>query len=216
MLAPWKESYDQPRQHIKSRDITFPTKVCLVKAMIFPVVTYGYESWTIKKGECHRIDAFELWCWRRLLKVPWTTRRSSQSILKDISPEYSLEGLMLKLKLQYFGHLMQRTDSLENISMLGKVESRRRRGQQRKDGWMASPTHWTSVWVSSRSWWWTGKSGMLQSMGCRVGQNWAIELNWKLGSFYLFHLTYFLLHKYQERLWSSIIFWLLHLSTSLE
>ena len=130
---------------LKSSDSTLPTKVHLVKAMVFPVVMYGGESWTIKKVECHRIDAFELWCWRRLLKVPWTTRRSSQSILKDISPEYSLEGLMLTLKLQYFGHLMQRTDSLENISMLGKVESRRRRGQQRKDGWMASPTHWTSV-----------------------------------------------------------------------
>ena len=148
-------------------------------------------------------------------RVPWTARRSNQSILKEINPKYSLKGLMLKLMLQYFGHVMQ-DDWLENISILGKVESRRRRGQQRKDGWMASPTRWTWVWVSSRSWWWTGKSGMLQSMDCRVGQNWAIELNLKLGSFYLFHLTYSLLHKYQARLWSSIIFWLLHLSTSLE
>ena len=109
------------------RDITLSTKVCLVKAMVFPVVMYGCESWTIKKAECHRIDAFELWCWRRLLRVPWTARRSNQSILKGISPEYSLEGLMLKLKLQYFGHLMGRTDSLEKGLMLGKIEGRRRR-----------------------------------------------------------------------------------------
>ena len=114
---------------LKSRDITLPSKVCLVKAMVFPVVMYGCESWTIKKAEHWKIDAFELWCWRRLLRVPWTARRSSQSILKEISPEYSLEGLMLKLKLQYFGHL-QRTDSLKKTLMLGKIESRRR-GQQR-------------------------------------------------------------------------------------
>src|SRR5574337_644771 len=112
----------------KSRDITLPTKVRLVKAMVFPVVMYGCESWTIKKAERQRIDAFELWCWRRLLRVPWTARRSNLSILKEISPEYSLEGLMLKLKLQYFDHLMQRTDSLENTLMLGKIERRRRRG----------------------------------------------------------------------------------------
>ena len=113
---------------LKGRDITLPTKVCLVKAMVFPVVMYGCESWTIKKAECQRTDAFELWCWRRLLRVPWTARRSNQSILKEISPEYSLEGLMLKLKLQSFGHLMQRTDSLEKTLMLGKTESSRRRG----------------------------------------------------------------------------------------
>ena len=111
---------------LKSRDITLPTKVCLVKAMVFPVVMYGCESWTIKKAECQKIDGFELWCWIRLLRVPWTARRSNQSILKEISPEYSLEGLMLKLKLQYFGHLMQRTDSLEKTLMLGKIEGRRR------------------------------------------------------------------------------------------
>ena len=116
---------------LKSRDITLPTKVHPVKAMIFPVVMYGCESWTIKKAECQRIDAFELWCWRRLLRVPWTARRSNQSILKDISPECSLEGLMLKLKFQYFGHLMQRADSFEKTLMLGKIEGRRRRGQQR-------------------------------------------------------------------------------------
>ena len=116
---------------LKSRGITLPTKNCLVKAMVFPVVMYGCESWTIKKAEGRRIDAFELWCWRRLLRVAWTARRSNQSILKEISPEYSLEGLMLKLKLQYFGHLMQRADSLEKTLMLGKIEVRRRRGRQR-------------------------------------------------------------------------------------
>ena len=116
---------------LKSRDITLPTKVHLVKAMVFPVVIYGCESWTIKKTECRRIDAFELWCWRRLLRVPWTARRSNQSILKEISPECSLEGLMLKLKLQYFGHLMRRADSLGKTLMLGKIEGRRRRGRQR-------------------------------------------------------------------------------------
>ena len=113
---------------LKSRDITLPINICLVKAMVFPVGMYGCESWTIKKAECQRIDAFELWCWRRLLGVPWTARRSNQTILKEISPEYSLEGLMLKLKLQYFGHLMQRIDSLEKTLMLGKVEGGRRRG----------------------------------------------------------------------------------------
>ena len=116
---------------LKSRDITLPTKVHLVKAMVFPVVLYGCESWTIKKAEHRRIHAFELWCWRRLLRVPWTARRSNQSILKEISPEYLLEGLMLKLKLQYSGHLMQRTDSLEKTLKLGKIEGGRRRGQQR-------------------------------------------------------------------------------------
>ena len=116
---------------LKSRDITLPTKVCLVKAMVFLVVMYGYESWIIKKAECRRIDAFELWCWRRLLRVPWTARRSNQSILKEINPERSLEGLMLKLKLQYFGHLMRRADSFEKTLMLRKIECGRRRGRQR-------------------------------------------------------------------------------------
>ena len=115
---------------LKSRHITLPTKIHLVKAMVFPVVMYGCESWTIKKAAYQRIDAFELWCWRRLLRVPWTARRSNQSILKEISPEYSWEGLMLKLKLQYSGHLMQRTDSLENTLMLGKIEGERRRGDR--------------------------------------------------------------------------------------
>ena len=131
MLAPWKKSHDQLsilKSILKSRDITLPTKVHLVRAMVFPVVMCGCESWTIKKAECLRTDAFELWCWRRLLRVAWTARRSNQSILGEISPEYSLEGLMLKLKLQYFGHLMRRTDSLEKTLMLGKIEGRRTRG----------------------------------------------------------------------------------------
>ena len=115
----------------KSRDITLPTKVHLVKAMVFPVAMYGCESWAIKEAELQRTDAFELWCWRRLMRVPWTSWRSNQSILKEISPEYSLEGLILRLKLQYFGHLMERTDSLEKTVMLGKIEGKRRRGQQR-------------------------------------------------------------------------------------
>ena len=116
---------------LTSRDITLPTKVCLVKDMVFPVVMYGCESWTIKKAECQRIDSLELWCWRRLLRVPWTARRSNQSILKAISPEYSLKGLILKLNLQYFGHLMRRMDSLEKTPIMGKIEGGRRRGQQR-------------------------------------------------------------------------------------
>ena len=131
---------------LKSRDITLPTKVHIVKTMVFPVVMYGCESWITEKAEHQRIDAFELWCWRRLLRVPWTARRSNQSILKEISPEYSLEELMLKLKLQYFGHLMRRTDSLEKTLMLGKIERRRRRGW---DGWMTSLTQCTWVWASS-------------------------------------------------------------------
>ena len=128
MLTSWKKSYDQPIQYIEKKRHYFTTKVHLVKAMVFPVVMYGCESWTIKKAECQRTDAFELWCWRRLLRVPWTARRSNQSILEEISPEYSLEGLMLKWKLQYFGHLMIRTDSLEKTQMLGKIEGGRRRG----------------------------------------------------------------------------------------
>ena len=130
MLTPWKKSYDQPRQHINKQRHYFADNVCIVKAMAFPVVMYGCESWTIKKAEC-RSDAFELWCWRRDLRVPWTARRSNQSILKEISPECSLKGLMLKLKLQYFGHLMWRASPLEKTLMLGKIEGRRRRGGQR-------------------------------------------------------------------------------------
>ena len=145
--------------------------------MVFPVVMYGCESWTIKKAECRRIDVFELWCWRRLLRVPWTARWSNQSVLKEISPEYSLEGLMLKLKLQYFGYLRWRTDSLEKTLMLGNTEGRRRREQQRMR-WLDGITNsWTWVWASSRSWWWTWKPGVLQSMGLqRVRHDWATKL----------------------------------------
>ena len=178
MFAAWKESYNQPRQHIKKQRHYFSTKVHLVKAMVFPVVMYGCESWAIKKAEHWRIDAFELWCWRRLLRISWTPRRSNQSILKEISPEYSLEGLMLKLKLQSFGHLMWRTDSLEKTLMLGKNEGQRRRGQQRMR-WLDGITDSMDMSLSKlRSWWWTGKPGMLQSIGSRVKHHWVTELNW--------------------------------------
>ena len=146
---------------LKNRDITLPTKVRLVKAMVFPAVMYGCKSWSIKKAERRTIDAFELWCWRKLVRVPWTPRRSNQSTVKEISPEYSLEGLMLKLKLQYFGHLMQRADSFEKTLVLEKIESRRRGDDRGWDGWMASLTQWTWVWVSSGSWWWTGRPSLL-------------------------------------------------------
>ena len=167
----------------KRRDITLPTKVHLVKAMVFPVVMYGCESWTVNKAERWRLDAFELWCWRRLLRVPWTARRSNQSILNEVSPGCSLEGLMLKL--QYFGHLMRRVDSLKRLwcwEGLGAGGEGDNRGW---DGWMASPTRWTSLtrwtWVSvnSGSWWWTGRPGVLRFMGSqRVRHDWATEFNW--------------------------------------
>ena len=140
---------------LKSRDITLPTKVHLVKAMVFPIVMYGCESWTIKKAERWRIEAFELWCWRRLLRVPWTAGRSNHSILKEISPEYSLEGLILKLKLQYFGHLMQRADSLEKTLMWERLKVGGEGDDRGWDGWMASPTQWTWVCLNSGSWCWT-------------------------------------------------------------
>ena len=151
--------------------------------MVFPVVSYGYEIWTIKKAEPQRTDAFELWCWRRLLQIPWTSRRSSQSILKEISPGCSLEGLMLKLKLQYFGHLMRRVNSLEKTLMLGGIGGRRRRGRQRMR-WLDGITNWMHEFGCNNSgcWWWTGRPGMLQFMGSqRVGYDWASELNWTEG-----------------------------------
>ena len=157
---------------------TLPTKVCLVKAMVFPVVMYGCESWTINKAQRRRIDAFELWCWRRLLRVPWTATMYNQSILKEISPGCSLEGLMLKLKFQYFGHLMRRANSLEK-TLMGKIEGRRWRGWQ-KMRWLDCITDSMDMgWVNSGSWWWTGRPGVLQSMGSqRVRDDWATELNW--------------------------------------
>ena len=172
-----EESYDKPRQHIKSRDITLPTKVHLVKAMVFPVVMFGCESWTIKKADHRRIDAFALWCWRRPLRVPWTARRSNQSILKEISSEYSLEGLMLKMKLHYFGHLMWRTDSLTKTMMLGMIEGRRKRDNRGWDDWMASLTQWTWIGVVSGFWWWTGSLACCIPWGGKESDM-AEWLNW--------------------------------------
>ena len=168
------------KERIRISDITLLTKVCRVKAMVFPVVMDGCESWTIKKAECQRINAFELWYWRRLLSIPWTGRRSNQSILKEFSPECSLEGLILKLKLQYFGYLMQRADSFEKNVMLGKIEVERRRGRQRMR-WLDGMTDSMDMSLSQlRSWWWTGRPGVLPSMGSqRVGHGGATELNWK-------------------------------------
>ena len=162
---------------LKSRDITLPTKVHLVKAMVFPVVMYGCESWTIKKAEHLRIDAFGLWYCRRFLRVPWTARRSNQSILKEINLEYSLEGLMLKLKLQYFGHLMQKLTHWKIPWCWERLKAGRKGDDRGWDGWMASLTQWTWVWASPRHWWWTGRLSMLQSMGSqRVGHDWVTEL----------------------------------------
>ena len=167
----------------KSRNITLSTKVHLAKSMLFPVVMYGCESWTIKKAECRRIDAFELWCWRRLLRVPWTARRSNQSILKEISPGYSLEGLMLKLKLQYFGHLMWGSDSFEKTLMLGKIEDRRRTGRQLMRWLDGIADQWTWVWLDSGSWWW--RKGGLACCGSWGHKEWDMteQLNWKITLF---------------------------------
>ena len=165
MLTPWKESYDQPRQHIKKQGHYFVNKGPSSQSYGFSSSHIRMRELDYKESWVPRIDAFEVWCWRRLLRVSWTTRRSNQSILKEISPEYSLEGLILKLKLQYIDHLMLWTDSFEKTLMLGKIE-----GKRRRDDWMASLTQW----------WWTGRPGMGQSMGSqRVGHNWATELNWR-------------------------------------
>ena len=150
---------------LKSRDITLPTKVHLVKAMVFPVVMYGCEGWTIKKAECWRIDVFELWCWRRLLRAPWTVRRSNQSILKKISPGCSLEGPMLKLKLQYLATWCKEQTYLRRSWCWESLRAGKEGDDRIWDGWMASPTKWIWVWVNSRSWWWTGRPGVLWAVG---------------------------------------------------
>ena len=206
-VASWKESYDQPRQHAKkqrhyfdNRDITLPTKICLVKAMVFLVVKYGCESRTIKEAERWGTDAFELWCWRRLLRDPWTARRSNQSILKEISPEYSLEGLMLKLQLQHFGHLMQRADSFEKTLMLGKIEGRRRRGWQRTR-WLDGITDSMDMglgglWelVMDREAWRPAIHGVTKSQ-IRLS-DWT-ELNWKTVIFH--HPTFIPYQHWEEK-----------------
>jgi len=165
----------------KSRDMTLSTNVHLVKAMVFPVVMYGCESWTIKKAEHRRIDAFELWCWRRRLRVPWTARRSNQSILKEISPGCPLEGLMLKLKLQYFGHWCEELTHLKRPWCWKRLRAGGEGDDRGWDGWMAPPTQWTWVWMDARSWWWTGRPGMLWFMGSqRVRHDWTTKLNWTM------------------------------------
>ena len=163
----------------KSRDITLSTKVHLVKAMFFQVVVYGCESWTIKKAECRRIDAFELWCWRRLLRVPWTARRANQSILMEISPGCSLEGLMLKLKLHILATWCEELTHWKRPWCWERLRAGGKGDDRGWDGWLASLTQWTWVWVNSGSWWWTGRLGVLLFMGSqRVGHDWATELNW--------------------------------------
>ena len=190
MLAPWKKTLNNLDSILKSRDITLPTKAHLGKAMVFPVVMYGCESWTLKKAEHQRIDAFELWCWRRLSRVPWTERRSNLSILKEISPECSLEGLMLKLKLQYFGHLKRTTDSLEKILMLGKIEGRRKRGQESMR-WLDGITDLIDMilsrlreFVIDREAWHAAVHGFTKSQTRLTN---GTQLNW-MASFWLNHI----------------------------
>ena len=178
MLDPWKKSYDQPRQHIKKQRHYIANKAPFSQSYgFFSVVRYGCVSWTIKKAEHQRTDAFELWCWRRLLRVPWTAGISNQSILKEINPEYSLEGLMLEAKAPInFGHLMWKADSLEKTLIPGKTEGKMRTGQQKMRWLDGITTPWTWVWANSGRWWRTGKPDVLQSIGSqRVGHDWATE-----------------------------------------
>ena len=164
---------------LKSRDITLLTKVCLVKSMVFTVVMYGCENWTVKKAECWRIDAFELWCWRRLLRVPWTAKRSNPTILKEISPGCSLEGMMLKLKLSTLASSCEKLTHWKRLCCWEGLGTGGQGDDRGWDGWMASRTRWMWVWMNSRSWWWTGKPGVLWFVGSeRVGHDWATELNW--------------------------------------
>ena len=196
-LTPWKKCCDQPRQHIKKQRHYFASRGPSGQ-------DYGFSSihvwmWELDYNESWdpKNWCFELWCWRRLLRVPWTARRPNQSILKEISPGCSLEGLMLKLKLQYFDHLMQRADSFEKTLMLGKIEGRMRRGQRGWNDWMASLTQWTWVWVDSRSWWWTGRPGVLQFMGSqKVRHDWATELNWTDNAWCWAYFHVFVSHLY--------------------
>ena len=179
MFTPWKKCYDQPRQHIKKQRHHFADKHPYNQSYVFSSSHVRLWKLDIKKTEGHRTDAFELWCWRRLLRVPQTARRSNQSILKEINPEYSLEGLMLKLKLQYLGYLMQRTDSFERPWCWERLKMGWEEDDRGWDGWMASLSQGTWVWASSGCWWWTGRPGVLQSKGSpRVGHDWVTELNW--------------------------------------
>ena len=181
MLTLWKKSYDQPSQHIKKQKLLFSNKVHVLKAMVFLVVMYGCESWSIKKAECWRIDAFKLRCWRRLFRVPWTARSSNQSILKEISPEYSLEGLMLKLKLQYFGPWCEELTHLKIPWCWERAE-----GDNREwDGWMASLTQWTWVWVNSGSWLWTGGLVCCHPL-CQKESDMTDWLNWTELTWYMY------------------------------
>ena len=183
MLAPWKKSFDQPTQHIKKQTHYFANKGPSGQGYGFSVVMYGCESWTIKKAECRRTDAFELWCWRRLLRGPWTARRSNHSMLKEISPECSWEGQMLKPKLQYLATWWEELTHWKRPWCWERLRAGGEGDDRGWDGWMASPTRWTCVWVDSGSWWWTGRPGMLQFMGSqRVGHDWATELNWRIHS----------------------------------
>ena len=176
MLTPWKGSYDQPRHHIKKQRHYFANQGPSSQGYGF---SSGCESWTIRKAERRRTDAFELWCWKRLLRVPWTARRSNQSILKEISPGISLERMTLKLKLQYFGHLMEELTHLKRPWCWERLRAGREGDDRGCDGWMASPTRWTWVWVDAGSWWWTGRPGVLRFMGSqRVGHYWVTKLNW--------------------------------------